>query len=252
MSLGAVRGRRHRLGHNGCGCHFAEDRGSFFWRTGNCFDNWGWSKLWRCGDFRHRGCKSRRRGSFCCRNCGGGRYGFGKSNRSRGGWLNGCRLGRRARVSFAYRMSGWRGCWRLDHHGHRWRHPCACRTRSNHNACRSLGDNRARGRAAGDGGWRRGNDNGRRGAGLGNNLARFRTNRGRGWRDYGDDWSRRPCRGRRGGGNRRRSRRLHMAGTRRCFIFLLFGQNGLEHITRLGDMREINLGRHALRGARCL
>jgi hypothetical protein len=33
------------------------------------------------------------------------------------------------------------------------------------------------------------------------------------------------------------------------FVFLFFGQNGLQHIAWLGDMREINLGRNALRGA---
>jgi hypothetical protein len=34
------------------------------------------------------------------------------------------------------------------------------------------------------------------------------------------------------------------------FLFLLLGQDGLEHVTGLGDMREIDFGRDALRGAR--
>jgi hypothetical protein len=32
-------------------------------------------------------------------------------------------------------------------------------------------------------------------------------------------------------------------------LFLLLGQNGLQHVTGLGDMREINLGGNSLRGA---
>jgi hypothetical protein len=43
-----------------------------------------------------------------------------------------------------------------------------------------------------------------------------------------------------------------MAVARSGFIFLLFGQNSLEYIARLGDMREINFGRYALLGTRRL
>jgi hypothetical protein len=39
---------------------------------------------------------------------------------------------------------------------------------------------------------------------------------------------------------------------RLCFFFLFLGQHGLQHVAGLGDMREINLGRNALRGARRL
>jgi hypothetical protein len=35
-------------------------------------------------------------------------------------------------------------------------------------------------------------------------------------------------------------------------LLLLLGQNGLQHVAGLGDVREINLGRNALRGARGL
>jgi hypothetical protein len=43
-----------------------------------------------------------------------------------------------------------------------------------------------------------------------------------------------------------------MAVARNRFIFLLFGQDGLQNVARLGDMREIDLGRDALRSARLL
>jgi hypothetical protein len=43
-----------------------------------------------------------------------------------------------------------------------------------------------------------------------------------------------------------------MAAPRRCFLLLLLGQNGLQHVAGLGDMRQINLGSNDLRGARCL
>jgi hypothetical protein len=43
-----------------------------------------------------------------------------------------------------------------------------------------------------------------------------------------------------------------MALARLLFLFLLLGQNGLQHVAGLGDMREIDLGRNALRGARGL
>jgi hypothetical protein len=42
-----------------------------------------------------------------------------------------------------------------------------------------------------------------------------------------------------------------MASPRSLFLFLLFGQDGLEHIAWLGDMREIYFGRNALGCMRC-
>jgi hypothetical protein len=43
-----------------------------------------------------------------------------------------------------------------------------------------------------------------------------------------------------------------VASARSRFIFLLFGQNRLERIARLGDVREVNLRLHRLRCAgRC-
>ena len=36
------------------------------------------------------------------------------------------------------------------------------------------------------------------------------------------------------------------------FLFLLLGQNGLQHVSGFGDMREINFRRDGLRGARGL
>jgi hypothetical protein len=41
-----------------------------------------------------------------------------------------------------------------------------------------------------------------------------------------------------------------MSVARLCFLFLFLGQNGLQDVARLGDVREINLGRNDLRGAR--
>ena len=47
----------------------------------------------------------------------------------------------------------------------------------------------------------------------------------------------------------RRGRRPNrsMASTRRRFVLLLLGQNGLERIAGLGDMRKVNLGLNGLR-----
>jgi hypothetical protein len=41
-----------------------------------------------------------------------------------------------------------------------------------------------------------------------------------------------------------------MSVARLRFLFLFLGQNGLQDVARLGDVREINLGRNDLRGAR--
>ena len=53
-------------------------------------------------------------------------------------------------------------------------------------------------------------------------------------------------------GRRGRYRLAHRRTTLLClfFLFLLLGLNGLQHVAGLGDMREIDLGRNALRGAR--
>jgi hypothetical protein len=122
------------------------------------------------------------------------------------------------------------------------------RTRRGGCACRSLGDYRLGGRTRGNSGRRRLGNYGRRGAGLRNNLARFRLSR---------------CCGRFGGNcnYRRLMRRLRdrlggcslhgqTALTRGGFIFLLLGQDSLQHVAGLGDMREINLRRNGLRSAR--
>jgi hypothetical protein len=43
-----------------------------------------------------------------------------------------------------------------------------------------------------------------------------------------------------------------MGVPRLCFLFLFFGQDGLQDIAGLGDMREVDLGCNDLRGARRL
>ena len=152
-------------------------------------------------------------------------------------------------MSFADGLS----CRRLDHYGHRGRSGRAGSAGRSCGASRSLGNHRPHGRAAGNcGRWRR-NHNGRRGAGLGNNLARFRASRRYGRRRGGDHrrrWARR------GLLRRNRSRdgglRGRMAVARHRFVFLFLGQNGLQHIAGFGNMREIDFGRNALRGARRL
>jgi len=126
------------------------------------------------------------------------------------------------------------------------------RTRRGRGTSGSLGDDRARGWAAGNGGRRRRYHDRRCRTWLGNNLARFWTSRCSGrrsgnncsWR--GLCWRRgRCCSLPSGSGLGRRVARC-------CLFFLFLGQNGLHHIARLGDVREINLGRNALRGARRL
>ncbi len=226
MPLGAVSGLMS-------GCWFGRDGGGFGNRRGSC-----------CGSgFRFRGYSNRRNRSLHRRGDGGGRRGFRSCHWSCGGRLDDDGLLGGARLAFADDM----GRWRLDHHGHHGRRGGAGRTRHG-GSSRRLGHHGADGRTCGNGGRRgRRGDDGRRGAGLGNDLARLRAS-GR-----GD--------GRRGGDNRRRghlhSRRnlrplRHTALPRFGFLFLLLGQDGLQHVAGLGDMREINLGRNALRGARGL
>ena len=160
----------------------------------------------------------------------------------------------------------WRGgCWnfmmcdqrrgrsnrRLYHHRNRGRLHGNGRARRGSSACGSLGHHRFSGRSCGDGGrnWRM-NNNRRRRARLGNNLARLRPCRGLG--------SNNSCHH----GRRYRLRRLRRswrlcrtpygqtALPRFSFLFGLFGLDSLQYVAGLGDMREINLGGNCLRGAR--
>jgi hypothetical protein len=99
-----------------------------------------------------------------------------------------------------------------------------------------LGDHGHHGRMTGDSGfWRGWSDNRRRGPGLRNNPARRRMRRchwrcrnhdGRFCNDHGLDRCGRSCR--------------HAKMARLFFLFLLLGQNSLQHIAGLGDMREVN------------
>jgi len=128
----------------------------------------------------------------------------------------------------------WRSHGRLDHHGLGWRND---HYRPSHgNGPRgSLGYYRTGWRARSNSrrSWRC-HDNGRSGARLGNNFSGFRP----GWllrrRSNGDG---------RCGPNRRRRRSWRTHGGMRLprflFLFLLIGQNGLHHVSRLGNVREI-------------
>jgi hypothetical protein len=218
MPLGAVRGLGHWCGGNIGFGEIAGDQDFFLWRNCLCFGSRrGW---FREGLNRFRGCNRWRRGGLCRDGCCDGRNGLGSCNRGRGWRLDGCRLLGSAGMSFANGL----GRWRLDHRGYCGRRNGDNRTRDNHGACRSLGYNWADGRARGNGRRRRDNDR-RRGAGLGNNLARFRTSRRHGLRRLSDHGRRWPCRDRR----RRRYGWLyrHMAVPRYRFVFLLFGQDSL-------------------------
>ena len=136
-----------------------------------------------------------------------------------------------------------RGHGRLHHDGY-WR--CNYNNRSRHcgRPCWSLRHHRTSRRTRGDSrrGRRRG-DNLRCASRLRNNLARFRTAGRR--RRYNC------CRGRLNHCGWRRLR------TRRCMtlpclllFFLFVGQNGLHHIAGLGNVREVDFRRDALRRAR--
>jgi hypothetical protein len=180
---------------------------------------------------------------------GGGLFGNQRGrNLSRLRSSGGFEMYRCRRLSFGFfgGRNGFRNWFgrRLDHHGYRGRRHGDGRTL--HGASRRLGNHRFGRRTRGNGG-RRGDD-GRRGAGLRNNLARFRP----GWRSGRLD------------GNRNRRRWTRGRRLRRCFgslkrqaalpgfgfLFLLLGLDGFQHVAGLGDMREINLRRNGLRGAR--
>jgi len=246
MSFGAVRGLSHWFGDN-FGTGLIARGGNLLLGSGVCCLDLGRRRSFcsRRG-FRDRG---RSDGSFRCRKSGG------SGDLRRGNWRRGRRLGCRrrrggARVSFANGMGGGRASRGLDYHAcsrrrydNGWPH-CSRRT------CRSFGHDWAGWRTAGDGRRRR-NDL-RRSARQGNNLARLRASgcsrRRRGGHHGRSRFCRslRDCR-RRGGGSLGR-----MAAARFGFIFLFLSQNRLQHIAGFGDMREINFGRYALRGARLL
>ena len=154
------------------------------------------------------------------------------------------RLGR-ARSFFARRL--WRGGRLHDHCSGRRRHHHHRALRSSGSGCsrfcsgrRRLGNHGAH-RGLRRDGWRgrRRRYDGRRAARLGNNLSWRRSRSRRSSRDGG-----RGLRGRLGRGRRWSSRRLcdHTPVARLFLGFLLAGQHGLQHISGLGDMRQINLG----------
>ncbi len=133
-----------------------------------------------------------------------------------------------------------RSCGRLNHHAsRRW---CHDNHRARGNSPRGgLGDNCACGRTRGnrrDG--RRRSDNGGRRPRLRNDLARLWLGRSgcSGLRDNGSGDG-----GRSGFGRRNRSRFPRNTRVARFFFFfLLLGLNSLQHVSRLGDVREIDLG----------
>ena len=198
----------------------------------------------------------RRRGSRClhsnfgCRCLLGGNRGcFGSRwgrNRCRLDWLGSRSSHNRYCVNFNLGCGRWsfsnRNCrcgWRyrvLYDHSYSGRRNCDGRTMCDYSACRSLGNYRVGWRACGNG-WRnrRTNDDGRRGTRLGNNLARFRLGWRHGWRRDGDNrrrWTRRSL-----GGLRGRTPLRHTALPGLFFLFLFLGQDGLQHVAGLGNMR---------------
>ena len=229
-------------GRRGSGCRLAPARMRVGGRGLGC--NGGHRSFRpRCflGSFRNRNgvlkLSAGRRGCQRRFNCG---WGFCRGSwmcGDRGRSLGGCdRLFSGARVVF---LAG--GRRRLDHD---------YRTCNGNSACGSLGYHRTCGRAGSNGRGSRGLNDRRRGAGLGNNLARFRSGRGCGRSRRGNNWRRwsRTSSWRRGRSDRWPRRRMCVA---RLFLFFpLLGQNGLEHVARLGDMREVYLWRYGLVGAR--
>lgn len=131
---------------------------------------------------------------------------------------------------------------RRDHHHWRPGHNCTCGWLGNHGAS---------GRARSNGGRSRwSNDNGWRGTGLRHDSARLRTSWRRRRRGHdGSSWRCWACCYR-----RFRSWCLSTHGRMRLprlsFFFLLFGQDGLEGVSGLGYVGEVDLGLEALCGAR--
>ena len=123
-----------------------------------------------------------------------------------------------------------------------------CRTRGDDCASRGFGDDSAGRRAGGDGRRsRRRNHNGRRGTRLRHDFARLRTGRNCG---CCSDGSRRSCRLGRCGGRWRLGADGRVRLPRLGFSFLLFGENGFEHVAGLGDVREIDFRLDALLATR--
>jgi hypothetical protein len=151
-----------------------------------------------------------------------------------------------ARLGFAVRRSH----WRLDHDGSSGRRYDNDMARRGSGAHRRLGDHRTGGRAGGNGRLSRGNGGGRRRlANRGNRgfalRMGWRSGRMRGSHGRSGSWGSWP--------DRRGRRWLAHRRTALCcffFLFFLLGLNSLQHVTGLGDMRKIDLGRNALRGAR--
>ena len=164
-----------------------------------------------------------------------------RRRRCDGSWRSLCR--RCLRFGSAH----WRG--RLDGNDLGGRSHSNHRTRRCRSSCRSFGNNRSCRRPRGNGGLSRwGSDDRGRGSRLRNDLARLGT--------------RCRCRGRGGYHRRRRSRPLR--GRRRrslwtnrrvgvprfLFLFLLPGQHGLQHVSGLGHVRQIDLRSDGLGRAR--
>lgn len=150
---------------------------------------------------------------------------------------------------FFVRGLGCSGCrWRNHNHGP----SCSDNGRLRDNrARRRFCGNDARRRTAGNrGSGRRRSNNRRRLTRLRNNLARLR---------FGGRRGRRWCCSRSGGGRAHHrlrgrlglGRHAHVA--RFIFLFLFLGQDCLQHIAGLGDVRQIDFGHNASRAlaARC-
>ncbi len=194
--------------------------------SGNCRH-----RRWR---LRHR--SARFNGFRCCGQKFSGRSGWRLrlANRGHCGWglRGGFFLG--ARLLLAY---GW--CCGGLHHNYG--------TRTGNGSRRRLCNDCARRRTAGNrrGRWWRRND-GRRGARLRNNLARFRMGGSCGHWFCGDGRGsscRSGCRAHLRLGRLCRRRRFHRYPrvARLFFLFVLFGQNRLQHIARFLDVRQIDL-----------
>jgi hypothetical protein len=220
----------------GCRCNrrrWSRGCGHRSWHRGLLF-NRGWSRSRR---LRNR-CRGRR-GYGCSR------YDF------RRGW-------RRRRCNCLRLHCDWRGfgrmrlCFSGRRSDRRFDHYGACGWNNSYRrACRSsrrrsLGHNRASRRPASDGAWRLRRDDRGRGTRLRNDLSWFRAG-GSSRRRSGDDRCSRLY-GRRGRGHSR-GFRGHIDFTSLSFFFLLPGQNGFHHIAGLGNIREVNFGRNALRAA---
>jgi len=240
MALGAVRGlglrswsRRYGIGK--CGWRQRHNRSFRNGRRSGCNRLWNWRS--RDDLLGHNGRFNRR----WRRN---GHHRFLRCNRRRDDRLHQHgRFGSR-RLNLAGSGSG----GRLHQHGNSERRNRDGRSRSNR---WSLGHHGAQRRTRGygrSGRWR--GDDGRSGARQGNDPARLRTGRRcrRRLRDKNPGRRLRCCR------RRRRNHRPLWQMALACFglLLLLLGQDGLQHVSGFGDMREINLGRNALRSARRL